>query len=83
MVPEAGCAGAPEFSEGSGEGDELEEEVVEFVLVADVGPELLADGGDGGGVEAAGAIRGGGGDVAAGADGAGAAGGGVLGSRKA
>jgi len=36
----------------------LEEEVVEFVLVAEVGPELDADGGDGGGVEAAGGFGG-------------------------
>ncbi len=46
--------------EGHGEGDELEEEVVEFVFVAEVGPELGADGGDRGGVEAAGRF---GGDV--------------------
>ena len=52
---------------------------MEFVLVADVGPELLADGGDGGGVDAAGGFGEARGEVAAGADGAGAAGGGVLG----
>ena len=57
----------------------MEEEVVELVLVAEVGPELGADGGDGCGVEAAGRFGKTGGDVAAGADGAGAAGGGVLG----
>ena len=37
----------------SGQGDEREQQVVEFVLVADVGPELVADGVDGGLVEAA------------------------------
>ncbi len=42
--------------EGEGEGDEREEEVVELVLVAEVGPALRADGGDGGWVELAGVV---------------------------
>ena len=36
------------------QGDEGVEEVVELVFVAEVGPYLFADGGDGGGVEFAG-----------------------------
>jgi hypothetical protein len=75
----AGLGGCAVVEEGDGEGDELEEKVVEFVLVPDVGPELGADGGDGGGVEAAGGFREARGEVATGADSAGAAGGGVLG----
>ncbi len=49
------------------------EEVVELVLVAEVGPELAADGGDGGGVELAGLFEDAGGEGAAQVDGAGAA----------
>jgi len=39
------------------QGDEGVEEVVEFVFVAEVGPDLFADGGDGGGVDFAGFVR--------------------------
>jgi putative lipoic acid-binding regulatory protein len=44
------------FKIRGGQGDELQQQVVEFVLVADVWPELLADSIDGGLVEPAGAI---------------------------
>ena len=44
-------------------------EVVEFVFVAEVGPDLFADGGDGGGVDFAGFV----GEIAAEGGGAGAA----------
>ena len=37
-------------------GDEGVEEVVELVFVAEVGPDLFADGGDGGRVELAGLV---------------------------
>ncbi len=59
--------------EGEGEGDEGEEEVVELVLVAEVGPALGADGGDGGGVELAGVVGDARRERAAEVDGAGAA----------
>ena len=42
--------------EGEGEGDEREEEVMKLVLVAEVGPALGANGGDGGRIELAGVV---------------------------
>ncbi len=59
--------------EGEGERDEREEEVVELVLVAEVGPALGANGGDGGGVELAGVVGDARRERAAQGDGAGAA----------
>jgi hypothetical protein len=74
----AGLPRGCEIEVGDGEGYELEEEVVEFVLVANVGPELGADGVDGGLIETACAIDDRIGEGTAGADGAGATGGGVF-----
>jgi len=51
------------------EGDERVEEIVEFVFVAEIGPDLFANGGDGGGVDFAGFV----GESAAERGGAGAA----------
>ncbi len=67
------------FEDGEREGNELEKEVVELVFVAEVGPELGADGGDRGGVDAGGSFGQMRGHVAASAHGTCAAGGGVLG----
>ena len=68
-----GHPGGAFVEEAEGEEDEGVEEVVELVLVAEVGPELAADGGDGGGVELAGLFEDAGGQGAAQVDGAGAA----------
>ena len=73
MRPVAGVAVLRFVDESEGKRDEGVEEVVEFVLVAEVGPDLAADGVDGGLVEAACAVGNAVGKRAAERDGAGAA----------
>ena len=61
LVEEGPVAGFFPVDDVKRQGDEGVEEVVELVFVAEVGPDLFADGGDGGGVDLAGFI----GEVAA------------------
>ena len=69
FVEDGPVAGLFTVDGGEWKRDEGVEEVVEFVFVAEVGPDLVADGGDGGGVEVAGFV----GKIAAERGGAGAA----------